>query len=98
MREPGITREEIAFDVSLETGFSNRYSRDLVDQVLKCASQGIVKDGFLRIRGLGLWRTIQKKQRPGRNPKTGEDALISGRRVVAFTAGKPFKRKINQED
>lgn len=39
-----------------------------------------------------------KKQRLGRNPKTGEDALISGRRVVAFKAGKPFKRKINQED
>jgi len=98
MREPGITREEIAFDVALETGFSNRYSRDLVDQVFKCASQGIADDGFLRIRGVGLWKAIHKKRRLARNPKTGKDAWITARRVVTFKAGKAFKRKIKQED
>lgn len=46
----------------------------------------------VKLTGLGNFSTRKKKARLGRNPKTGEDALISARRVVSFLAGPKLKK------
>ena len=56
----------------------------IVEAVLKELKQGIVNDGKVTIRGFGSFHAVNKNQRLGRNPKTGEDAVISARRVTIF--------------
>ena len=43
---------------------------------------------------LGTQKMRDKKQRPGRNPKTGEEIPIKARRVVTFRPGQKLKSKV----
>ena len=52
----------------------------------------------IEIRGFGTYKITKKKARIGRNPKTGEEAEISARKVVRFKSGKHFKKAVNDED
>ena len=60
----------------------------IVESVLNEVKQGLIKDGKVTLRGFGSFFVKDKKERMGRNPKTGEDAVISARRVTTFKASK----------
>ncbi|MDA9737105.1 HU family DNA-binding protein, partial [Gammaproteobacteria bacterium] len=48
----------------------------------------------VKLSGFGNFELIDKKSRPGRNPRTGEEVKISARRVVTFRAGNKLRKKI----
>ena len=52
----------------------------------------------VKLSGFGNFELLDKKARPGRNPKTGEDVTISARRVVTFRAGNKLRKKIASFD
>jgi len=54
----------------------------------------LVNDEEVKISGFGNFKILNKKERPGRNPKTGEPALISARKVVTFKAGQKLRKKL----
>ena len=70
----------------------------IVESVLNEVKLGLIKDGKVTLRGFGSFFVKDKKERMGRNPKTGKDAVISARRVATFKASKKFKAKINNGD
>ena len=51
----------------------------------------------IKISKLASFKVISKKERIGRNPKTGKDAIISERKVVSCKFSKNFKNKINND-
>ena len=57
-------------------------------------SNPLINNEDVKISGFGNFELINKKARPGRNPKTGEDVTISARRVVTFRAGNKLRQKI----
>ena len=59
-------------------------ARELVDQCLAEIQAGIERDGLVKLHGFGVFAVADKKERLGRNPKTGEEHVISSRRVVRF--------------
>ena len=72
---------------------------DRAEYACKCGcGKDDIKDGKVTIRGFGRFITRDKAQRDGRNPKTGEPAIITARRVVKFKAYDPFKQQVNQGD
>ena len=79
-------------------GISQRKAANIVDTVFKEVRQGLITDGKVTLRGFGSFQTRNKNKRIGRNPKTGEDAVISARTVPTFKASKLFKSKVNQPD
>ena len=70
-------------------------SEKIVSTVLETIKQGIVEDSIVTIRGFGSFHTRNKVERIGRNPKTGESATISARRVPSFKASKLLKSRLN---
>ena len=50
----------------------------------------------IQLSRFGNFNLLDKKERPGRNPKTGKDSIISARRVVTFCAGKKLKTRIEE--
>ncbi|GIS75848.1 MAG: hypothetical protein CM1200mP12_15670 [Gammaproteobacteria bacterium] len=49
----------------------------------------------MKLSGFGNFKILNKRERPGRNPKTGEPAIISARKVVTFKAGQKLRKKMS---
>ena len=93
-----MTRVEITNDIAKALNVTQSKVDNYLITVLDCIKHGIVKDGRVTIRGFGSFITRDKAERDGRNPKTGEPAVITARRVVKFKAYNPFKQQVNQGD
>ena len=91
-----MTREHLTNTVAKALNITQAIAHDTVLTVLDSIKQGIINDGKVTIRGFGRFITRDKAQRDGRNPKTGEPAVITARRVVKFKAYDPFKQQVNQ--
>lgn len=83
-----ITRESLAQVVSQKMGLKISTARQFVDLTIARMSDGIIHDEKLMLSGFGLFRVHVKKERMGRNPKTGEQVVISPRKSVAFRQAK----------
>ena len=66
-------------------------AEDYVTVVIDSIKQGVKEEGKVVIRGFGIFTSKHKNERRGRNPKTGEPAVIKARTVVKFSASKVFK-------
>lgn len=83
--ETCISRDQLS-DAVYRTGygFTRNKARELVDQVLSEIAEGLVADSVVLLSGFGRFAVARKAERVGRNPKTGEEHVISARRVVQF--------------
>ena len=80
--------------LSLKTGYSNSFSKKLINDLINILTINI-KIGDLTLKNIGTFKTIQKKERLGRNPKTKEEFKISRRKSIIFKASKKITEKIN---
>ena len=88
----------ISQEVANVLDISVRKATVIVESVFNELKQGLIKDGKVTVRGFGSFQTRNKNKRIGRNPKTGEEAVISARTVPTFKASKLFKSKVNRSD
>ena len=90
-----MTREHLTNTVAKQLKMTQVEAYDIVIAVLESIKQGLVKEGKVTIRGFGCFSTRNKSKRIGRNPKTGEPAVIKARRVVKFKAYDSLKIEVN---
>ena len=90
-----MTREQLTNTLAKKIGITQPKADDIVITVLDTIKQGLVDDGRVVVRGFGCFTASNKSERMGRNPKTGEPAVITARKVVKFKASKLFKAKLN---
>lgn len=95
-----LTRSEITDRVWEDLGVGRDEARDLVEGVLETIKEALEDpdDGSLRVSGFGNFVVRQKAPRPGRNPKTSEEVLIEGRRVLAFRPSPLLRRAMNRRE
>ena len=89
-----LTRADLAETINRKMGFSRAESLDLVEAILAhmCGAMG---DGQnVKISGFGSFILRDKKERIGRNPKTGVEVPITPRRVMTFRASQLLKERI----
>ncbi|MBP7729995.1 MAG: HU family DNA-binding protein, partial [Alphaproteobacteria bacterium] len=60
-------------------------------------ADGIVQDGKLKLAGFGTFNVLSKGERLGRNPRTGEDVMITPRRTISFSLSQKLRSKINEK-
>ncbi len=89
-----LTKEDMAESLFNELGLNKREARELVDlyfhQLVACLALGEP----VKLSGFGNFDLRDKKERPGRNPRTGEKVLITARRVVTFSPGNKLKDRV----
>ena len=90
-----ITREYLSNSIKKEIGLPRFESLKLVGLILDNLSSSIKKDKILKLSSLGTFKVKNKNSRIGRNPKTGQEALINARSVVTFTASEKLKDRLN---
>lgn len=78
-------------------GFSKKESADLVDLVFDMMKDTLAKGEKIKVSGFGNFVLRDKRQRPGRNPQTGDPIKISERRVLTFKASQILKQALNSK-
>ena len=86
-----LTKADMAEHLFNELGLNKREAQDLIDSVFEEIRTTLEHGEEVRLSGFGLFYLRDKKERPGRNPKTGEEVPITARRVVAFRPGPKLK-------
>lgn len=76
-------------------GFSKKESADVVDLIFEMMKETLGRGEKIKISGFGNFVLRDKKQRPGRNPQTGEPIQISERRVLTFKSSQVLKQALN---
>ena len=89
------TRSTLSEAVYKNVGLSRNESANLVDSVFSEILLSLIKGDDVKISSFGTFVVRQKKERIGRNPKTGEEVPITARSVVTFRASNVLKSKVN---
>ena len=89
-----LTKAAIAEHLFTQLGMSKREAKDMVEAFFEEIRQALERGEQVKISGFGNFDLREKNQRPGRNPKTGEDIPISARRVVTFRPGQKLKARV----
>lgn len=98
MRSVGtLTRADLAETINRKMGFSRSESLDLVEAVLAKMGDAMEAGENVKVSGFGSFILRDKKQRIGRNPKTGVEVPITPRRVMTFRASQKLKDRIASE-
>lgn len=91
-----LTKAELAEHLHVELDLSKREAKMLVESFFE-EIRGCLREGEqVKLSGFGNFDLRDKRERPGRNPKTGEEIPISARRVVTFRPGQKLKQQIDE--
>ncbi len=89
-----LTKADMAARLFEELGLNKREAKEMVEMFFEEVRQSLELGGQVKLSGFGNFDLREKKQRPGRNPKTGEEIPISARRVVTFRPGQKLKARV----
>ncbi|HVC28007.1 MAG TPA: integration host factor subunit alpha [Gammaproteobacteria bacterium] len=89
-----LTKAEMAEALFEELGLNKREAKELVDLFFEEVRFALAEGRQVKLSGFGNFDLRSKNQRPGRNPKTGEEIPISARRVVTFRPGQKLKARV----
>ncbi|MFC5567079.1 integration host factor subunit alpha [Rubellimicrobium aerolatum] len=96
MAGKALTRDDLARALTAEVGLSRTDSAALVDRVLEHISDALVRGEAVKVTGFGTFSLRDKAARVGRNPRTGEEAPITPRRVLSFRPSAEMKARVDQ--
>ena len=92
-----LTRIDIANVINKEIGISRSESSYFVDTVVNEMIKSLIEKKILKISSFGTLKMRFKKERVGRNPKTGVEHTISSRNTISFVASKILKKRVNSK-
>jgi len=91
-----VTKAEIIARIDEKVGFSKKQATEVADATFEIIKGCLEKGENVKISGFGSFVVRSKNPRRGRNPKTGEEIIIKGRRVLTFKASTILKETINK--
>ncbi|UDG79587.1 integration host factor subunit alpha [Candidatus Steffania adelgidicola] len=89
-----LTKAEMSEYLFKKLGLSKRDAKEIVERFFEEVRLALENGEQVKLSGFGNFDLRKKNQRPGRNPKTGEDIPITARRVVTFRPGQKLKIRV----
>jgi len=91
-----MTKAELIERVSEKVnGLTKRQTEIIVNTVFNSIRDTLSRGEKLEIRGFGSFRIRSRRNREGRNPKTGTSVSVPAKRVPFFKAGKEMKELVD---
>ncbi|MBK9186032.1 MAG: integration host factor subunit alpha [Moraxellaceae bacterium] len=90
-----LTKAEMVEHLFNELGLNKQEAKELVDIFFEEIRLALENNQPVKLSGFGNFDLRDKRQRPGRNPKTGEEIPITARRVVTFKAGQKLRQRVD---
>ncbi len=89
-----LTKADMAEMLFEELGLNKREAKELVELFFEEIRAALEEGNDVKLSGFGNFILRTKNERPGRNPKTGEEIPITARRVVTFRPGQKLKARV----
>ena len=89
-----LTKADMVENLFNELGLNKREAKELVEMFFEEIRLALETGEHVKLSGFGNFMLRDKKQRPGRNPKTGKPIPVSARRVVTFRPGQKLKQRV----
>ena len=89
-----LTKAEMAERLYEDVGLNKREAKEFVDAFFDVLRESLQHGRQVKLSGFGNFDLRRKNQRPGRNPKTGEEIPITARTVVTFRPGQKLKERV----
>ncbi|MCP5048019.1 MAG: HU family DNA-binding protein [bacterium] len=90
-----MNKNELAVEMVGDSGVTKVDALKVIDSFVEVVCDELKKGGKLTLVGFGTFKTIVKKKKKGRNPRTGDTIIIPKKTVVKFIAGKKLKELVN---
>ena len=91
-----LTKSDMADMLFEELGLDKREAKEIVEMFFEEIRASLESNEQVKLSGFGNFELRDKGERPGRNPKTGEEIPISPRRVVTFRPGQKLKARVEK--
>lgn len=91
---PTLRKADLVRMLCDRVGLNGREAREMVEAFFEVMSCALGNGETVKLSGFGCFLLREKRQRPGRNPKTGETVSIPARRIVKFHASQKLKRQV----
>lgn len=92
------TKADIVQAVYRLGNFTKRESAELVSMVFETMKETLADGEKIKISGFGNFEIRSKNPRPGRNPQTGEEITIHGRKILKFKPSQILKEGLNEKE
>ncbi len=89
-----MIKKGIISKISSEVDVSQKDVKEIVQRVLDNIKDGLIKEGRVELRNFGVFKLKSRAKRKRRNPRTGEEVLVSAHKVVIFKPAVHLKKKI----
>jgi DNA-binding protein HU-beta len=90
-----MNKNDVAVQMVKDSSVTKNDALKVIDAMAEVITDELkMADGRLTLVGFGTFKTISKKQKKGRNPRTGEEIIIPKKRVVKFVPGKKLKELV----
>ena len=89
-----LSKADMVESLFNELGLNKREGRELVDLFIEELAACLAAGEQVKLSNFGNFCLRDKNERPGRNPRTGEDVLIPARRVVTFGSGPKLRARV----
>ena len=90
-----MTKNDIVNEITRKTGVEQIKVRQIVQLTLDAIVDVLVTENRLELRDFGVFEVREVKARKARNPRTGVEVSVPGRKRVAFKAGKIMETRVN---
>ncbi len=90
-----VTKADLIDSVYNNVGYSRNKSTELVESILEMIKGSLEKGEDVLISGFGKFSVRDKNRRRGRNPATGDDLMLTERRIVTFRCSSVLRSRIN---
>lgn len=90
-----LTKHDIVEQIQASLGFPRNESIKITEALLELIKSTLASGEDLLVSGFGKFLVKEKKARKGRNPATGDDAILPARRVVTFKCSGQLRGKVN---
>jgi len=92
-----MTKADIVERIYEKVGFSKKEASEIVESIFEIIKGRLEVGDKVKISGFGNFVVNHKRPRKGRNPQTGEEIIITGRKVLTFKASQVLKKTINPD-
>ena len=96
MESETLTRADLCEAVHETVGLTRQDCAGLIERTLDLIAEALESGAAVKLSGFGVFQVRSKRERMGRNPKTGKPASIEPRRVVGFRASQVMKARVDR--
>lgn len=93
-----LTKKDIMNEVALQVGLDQKTAGEAVETFIEIIKENLMHGEEVHLSGFGKWCIRHKRARRGRNPQTGEEMMITPRKVVTFSLSKVLRAQLEKAD